>query len=207
MGYTRYWKTTENKYDTEVISTINTILEIAKKDFGIILRSGDDSGDPIVNDEYISINGDGYNDLDCDSFIIVNGYADGFDFCKTERKPYDIVVNALLQYLDDEGIIHHVTSNGPNMEEHAKALLTKALKPSENKYVLEAYDKDNDVYWKILHTHTLEDAKTLAGEITNHDWTLYMPSGEPIDWFIITDKTTNKPITYLDMFDKTWKNF
>lgn len=207
MGYTRFWETTKNRYNSKTIDVVRNIIQTAKDDFDITIRSGDGSDEPIINEQFISINGDGYNDLDHESFVIINGEADGLNFCKTARKPYDIVINAILQYLNNEGIVNNVRSDGSNMEKHAKILLEKALSPAENKYILEAYDKDNDVYWQILHTHTLEDAKTLAKEMIDHDWTLYMPSGEPIDWFVITDETTKEPIKYFNMYDKIWKSF
>lgn len=204
MGYTRYWKCSENKYDQEIIDTINNIIKIADEDFGIALRSGDGTGSPIVNLECISINGDGYNDLDYESFVIINGEADGFNFCKTARKPYDIAINAILQYLDDEGIVYNITSDGPNMEKHASELLKKATKTNDRRYTLEAYDKDNDVYYRLLFTDSIENARELGTELTKHDWNMFMPSGEPIDWLIITDTKTNTNIEYFDTYDKKW---
>ena len=159
MGYTRYWETTGNKYDQRTIEIIKKIIEIAKKEYDIVLRSHDGTGEPIVNEEYIGINGDAYNELNYESFVIINGEDTGFNFCKTARQPYDIAINAILQLMKQQKIISKYRSDGNNKEKLAKELLKKAIKEANKKYILEAYDKDHDIY-ETLAEHKEIDTLT-----------------------------------------------
>ena len=204
MGYTRYWKTTENKYDADAINTIKNIIKIAKEDYGIIIRGPDGFGEPIINDDYIALNGDGENNLEHETFLIENGKPDEFNFCKTARKPYDLVVNAIATFMFDEGFIDSYSSDGPNDENTAKVILKKAMK-QKSKFTLEIYDKDNDIYETIAENDDINVLRQKAIDISSKNPT--MNSGEPIDWFLITDCTAETPIEYFDMYEKTWNKY
>lgn len=58
-------------------------------------------GEPVVTDEEISLNGDETLDLDHETFTLLKKpatgeYASLSTFCKTNRKPYDLAVTAIL---------------------------------------------------------------------------------------------------------------
>jgi hypothetical protein len=97
MGFTRYWKSS-TAFDpaafAEFASDARRIVDAARLgDIDIAGPLGE--GDPVLTDEEIALNGRGDNGHE--TFAI--GANDGpisFDFCKTARKPYDVVVCAIL---------------------------------------------------------------------------------------------------------------
>lgn len=114
MGYTHYWK-----YDPEAIADTEELrarfgkaAKVIKKfvDFAQIsgvaeVRGGRGVGDPIVNESEIWLNGDETRNEDHETFSIhwCRTDRDGGtgNFCKTGRKPYDIVVCfSLLAFSD-----------------------------------------------------------------------------------------------------------
>jgi len=123
MGYTHYWTqprdlTPEEMGDIgasvrKIIATATDgrkVLDGYRGTPGVPLQiaGGDGEGPPQITKEVISINGKG-PDLDHEAFYLpakrelpYDG-ADpsrlGWAFCKTARKPYDIVVTACLTYL------------------------------------------------------------------------------------------------------------
>ena len=206
MGYTRYWETTGNKYDQRTIEIIKKIIEIAEKEYDIVLRSHDGTGEPIVNEEYIGINGDAYNELSYESFVIINGEDTGFNFCKTARQPYDIAINAILQLMKQQKIISKYRSDGNNKEKLAKELLKKAIKEANKKYILEAYDKDHDIYETLAEHKEIDTLKNIVNIIMD-GVEPRMENGEPVDWFLITDNDTGTPIWYFDMYETKWKEY
>ena len=59
----------------------------------IILRDGFGDGEPTINNELISFNGDGENGLAHETFLYnFDAKPFKFEFCKTARKPYDQAV-------------------------------------------------------------------------------------------------------------------
>lgn len=119
MGYTRYWENTKKQIDDETLETIKNIIDIAKEDYNI------DIDVKSLTNMCIKLNGDESKDLDHEDFLI--NLNSGFNFCKTNKKPYDVVVNAILKLLESIGKIHDVENDGDNEEEKAKELLNKAL--------------------------------------------------------------------------------
>lgn len=111
MGYTHYWNQDRNLTKAEwstVITDVRAILTYAQHECGIVLAGpmGEGGTTPEVNDKHISINGVG--DDSHETFFINRvirkkpeyaGEDTSWAFCKTERKPYDAVVTALLCYL------------------------------------------------------------------------------------------------------------
>ena len=206
MGYTRCWITTGNFYDAQTVKVIKKIIEIAKTDYNIKIKGYNGTGKPTVNTKQISLNGDKNNNLENETFFVENGVKTNFDFCKTARKPYDIVVNAIIQLLEEEDIIQNPRCGEGNNEKEAKELLQKAKKLTQNKLVLEAYDKDNDIYEALIEDYDIDYLKNIINIITNGKEPK-MSQGEPVDWFLITNTHTGTPIEYFDMYEKTWKKY
>jgi hypothetical protein len=112
MGYTHYWVHKRNftvPQWQEIVSDLKTIVDHARNVEGIVLAdfNGDGGTSPQFGDDRIAFNGLG--DDAHESFIVNRKVAPlkshqskdrrGWDFCKTERKPYDVVVTACLAYL------------------------------------------------------------------------------------------------------------
>jgi hypothetical protein len=119
MGFTRYWENSKNLIDDKTLETIKNIIDIAKQDYDI------DIDVKALTNMYIKLNGDESKDLDHEDFVI--DLTPGFNFCKTNEKPYDIVVNAILKLLESINKIHDVEKDDDNEEEKAEELLNKAL--------------------------------------------------------------------------------
>lgn len=98
MGYTHYFTTTreiERETWNEFVSEFRRLLDTTAVD----IAGWDGSGSPEITDEVIRFNGlDGEYDLSHETFTLHRNpaTADGFNFCKTARKPYDEVVTAGL---------------------------------------------------------------------------------------------------------------
>jgi len=102
----------------------------------LIIRGGDGKGKPVVNEREICLNGDEKDDMCHESFCVslfdqgayfntidkYNSKKGIFNFCKTARKPYDIVVCVCLlickHYLGDDIAI----SSDGNLEEWMPAI-------------------------------------------------------------------------------------
>lgn len=119
MGYTRYWENSKNLIDDKTLETIKNIIDIAKQDYNI------DIDVKALTNMYIKLNGDENKGLDHEDFVI--DLTPGFNFCKTNEKPYDIVVNAILKLLESKGKIHDVEKDDDSEEEKAEELLYKAV--------------------------------------------------------------------------------
>ena len=113
MGYTRYWTRTNKKITQECVDEINKILENCKK-LNITICGPNGFGDPIVNTDIIAFNGPQENDLGHESFTIDDD--EGFNVCKTARKPYDYAVRESLNILNRYNIVSNIRSDGENNE-------------------------------------------------------------------------------------------
>lgn len=131
MGYTHYWKTkatdkvaleSDSKplTSTELVATEsgdklpsiytddewNTIKELTQQildvavmnKIKIVNGSGEEGSIAEINDEYIWLNGEGE---DSHETFSMDREAKDFDFCKTNQKPYDAIVTALLIMLEN----------------------------------------------------------------------------------------------------------
>lgn len=130
MGYTHYWT-----FDRKVASLperkrgfalagekIRKVMAMS----GVETRGWDGSGQPEVTESLISFNGDGDAGEDHESFVVEledRAYEDegmrkwqslrpGFGFCKTQRKPYDLVVCCSLMALSESLEGFKVSSDG-----------------------------------------------------------------------------------------------
>lgn len=93
MGYTHYFKGL--KSNEFIADALEQIVEKARE-HGIFVGDGWGIGAPIISADEIAINGDASKGLDHETFYLSDD--DGFNFCKTARKPYDAVVVATLVY-------------------------------------------------------------------------------------------------------------
>ena len=119
MGFTRYWENTKKPIDNETLETIKNIIDIAKKDYDIGIEVKE------LTNELIVLNGDESKDLDHEDFVINS--EPNLNFCKTNEKPYDIVVNAILKLLESVKKVYDVERDDDSEEEKTEALLYKAL--------------------------------------------------------------------------------
>jgi len=116
MGYTSYLsrtktldKKTWKKFLEEVKLIYNQLPKVSYnagghyKDSELVIKGGNGEGEPIFNDNLICFNGSNQNDLSHETFVIErkfkpNNWQDPDDkgryvtFCKTARKPYDLLV-------------------------------------------------------------------------------------------------------------------
>ena len=97
MGYTHYWR--QKSAPTEV-QWNNICTDFNKLCFGSFLdkpfpiqRESDNSDRPLVSDTLIAFNGIGSN---AHETMYFERNALGFGFCKTNKKPYNMVVVLLL---------------------------------------------------------------------------------------------------------------
>lgn len=96
MGYTHYFPQSEafTTPEWDIIMTAAKAI-IAAQPKGLICGP-DGTGDPIVNEKQIALNGSEIDDQGHESFIITKAKYPDFNFCKTAEKPYDVVVVAIL---------------------------------------------------------------------------------------------------------------
>jgi hypothetical protein len=98
MGYTHYYETKKpftKKEWQSIQDYTKKVIEIANK-IDIKICDGLGEAEPIINEEYISINGSG--DLSHETFSLDKDEK-GSNFCKTNRKPYDLIVTSILSYV------------------------------------------------------------------------------------------------------------
>lgn len=140
MGYTHYWTYNPNEIkDTEelrirfrfAVELINQAYQFTKKQKICIIRGGLGVGKPMINESQVWFNGDEKTGMDHETFSI-KWYPDGGiakDFCKTARKPYDIMVCFSLLALNhaiDNPDAFSFSSDGDNSDwEEAKNLFTR----------------------------------------------------------------------------------
>lgn len=129
MGYTNYWVVKEgnSEFDQDTLNSVNKIIAEAKNQ-GIALDAEDEGSVPVVSDEIIWFNGVG--DESHETFVI-DLYHTGWNFCKTQGKPYNAVVVALMILLEDRGYLADIGSDGGKKDDEwaaGVALYEKALK-------------------------------------------------------------------------------
>lgn len=122
MGYTHYWKQRRNFTKTAwatIVEDVNAILTYATTEAGIVLADGDGKGgtSPSYTADDLSFNGLGEDAhetfwIDRIRTKTWEGGTLGGGFCKTARKPYDVVVVAVLCYLATVAESHSVESDG-----------------------------------------------------------------------------------------------
>ena len=115
MGYTHYW-TIKKPVTKEVMVKLATDMQKIEQHFlenevvadiagdVVKLADGGGQGDRVDygNDDKICFNGTEENDNYHETFIVAVGDT-GFEFCKTNRKPYDLAVCLMLLAME-----HHL---------------------------------------------------------------------------------------------------
>jgi len=104
MGYTHYYKTkkvTDEKFEKFSKMSEKLYENLPKKtnsaggfflDDNLEIAGSDGTGKPTFNNDIVSFNGK--EELSHETFIVEN--VDNDEFCKTARKPYDLLVVACL---------------------------------------------------------------------------------------------------------------
>jgi hypothetical protein len=122
MGYTHYWSNAETINPAAWAAFAEGTRAIAARS-PIPIGAWDGDGDPEVTDEIVNLNAPG--DQGYENLCIQPG-PNAFVFCKTERKPYDVVITAVLALAAEAGFI--VTSDGKESDwEAGVALASEAL--------------------------------------------------------------------------------
>jgi len=134
MGYTHYWKQTRDLTAGDM-GAIAHALQAINDNTDVLIAGWDGDGEPEMSFETLGFNGVG---ADGHETFRINGERElpypsakpeqlGWAFCKTARKPYDIVVTAMLTILAaDYGF--DVSSDGNLGDwEHGVRLASKAM--------------------------------------------------------------------------------
>lgn len=122
MGYTHFWS--HGRLTPEQMGDISGSIRKIIAASNVKICSGRGDGKPTLTKQMITFNGKG-PDLDHETFQVMANPES--EFCKTARKPYDIVVTACLTFLaHDYGF--EVSSDGDSEEwVEGVALAAKAL--------------------------------------------------------------------------------
>jgi hypothetical protein len=105
MGYTHYWHN-PTKLSPAFVEAVQKVIDAAPVK---LLREYDEpQSKPEVTTDRIFLNGEG--DDGHETFVFEPG--SDFDFCKTNAKPYDVVVTAILSLVAHFGLASEVSSDG-----------------------------------------------------------------------------------------------
>jgi hypothetical protein len=146
MGYTRYYRV-EGKIDPikfkDYSKDCKMVCEEITKQTGHGIAGWDGEGEPRFEDEGISFNGVG--DLSHETFGL-SPQTTGFNFTKTQRKPYDKHVLACLilakQYFGDN---IKVSSDGDNNDKEIEELLISLRRDNKIKSILDERGLENTI--------------------------------------------------------------
>ena len=131
MGYTRYYNEVKVDYfSKDFVDKVNIIIKKAKEDYGVIVRDWQGFKEPTINIKEIILNGDATADKDLyhEKFSL-KSEDEGFNCCKTARKPYDMVVHAILKLALYHGYIGRLSNDGEtDLDKKAMSLLGEVLK-------------------------------------------------------------------------------
>lgn len=149
MGYTHYWKQPRNLKKAEMAELCLITRLIIDEAEGkctntagghyasdpVKIAGGHGDGRPIIGPDYINFNGEG--DLSHETFHVNAKRGPSYDgeprtewggdFCKTARKPYDVVVTAILSVLASEYNFNVGTDGEREDWDEGVKLATKAL--------------------------------------------------------------------------------
>jgi hypothetical protein len=118
MGYTRYW-TVKNKLEKEKFIKFKETCEELVELFDIPLDELSISEDAVIFN--------GVDDNSHETFLFMRE-STGFSFCKTQRKPYDILVCACLKlaeeiFKNDIDVSSDGENNDVDIENRLKSLI------------------------------------------------------------------------------------
>ena len=113
MGYTHYW---HGRYHLtkNLVEDVKSIIAKARED-GIVLGDWEGNSEPEVSTRRISFNGSAARNEDFETAAFAD---DSKGFCKTGRKPYDVVVGAVLLRIRHYNRNFHIESDGDWDDEH-----------------------------------------------------------------------------------------
>lgn len=143
MGYAHYWRKTKDaspetwaKFTRFIESAINRVdgksTTSAGNFYSQPVKIGDGMGEgdkPTITADEVSFNG--IDELAHETFFIKRTEKDGFNFCKTARKPYDVLVVACLVKAKGLGIIDEWSSDG-DMSDHEEGMMLKLEVDKDN---------------------------------------------------------------------------
>lgn len=94
MGYTHYWSGC-SPAPTDLVNLMEDARKIveAAQAQGVVICGGMGEGKPEIGERQIWLNGDASQSLDHETFMFPTS---SWAFCKTARKPYDLVVCSIL---------------------------------------------------------------------------------------------------------------
>lgn len=132
MGYTHYWESYGEIPLDKWVTLDNMICYIREQAGRAGIRT-----DYYVSPEYLTIEGIGSEAHE--NFVIERGGEMGKSFCKTQRKPYDAVVVAILIYLSHMLAEFEWSSDGDADDMvGGKTLLYLALKAKRQRQIQKA---------------------------------------------------------------------
>ena len=110
MGYTHYWQTPKETYSREAWTEFCDKVEklIAASPSPLANGVGDIETVPVFTDDELLLNGVGDNSHET-LYLLFND--ERWQFCKTQGKPYDVVVTAIL-LLAQKTLGYRVSSDG-----------------------------------------------------------------------------------------------
>jgi hypothetical protein len=146
MGYTRYYRI-EGKIDPikfkDYSKDCKMVCEEITKQSGHGIAGWNGEGEPRFEDDVILFNGVG--DLSHETFGL-GPQTSGFNFTKTQRKPYDKHVLACLilakEYFGDN---IKVSSDGDNDDKEIEGLLTALRRDNKIKSILDESGIENTI--------------------------------------------------------------
>jgi hypothetical protein len=90
----------------------------------------DGDGEPEFTESRVAFNGRASRDESCEPFVVDLGRISTFEFCKTRRNPYDLLVKAALCLLEDTFADEIAVSSDGTVEEWQRGLeLARRVRP------------------------------------------------------------------------------
>lgn len=127
IGYTTYF-TQKQSFTTNDWNELKRILPLIITESGITICGPLGEDNPIINDNLISFNGCAENAEDYETFEISKKHNPQFNFCKTQLRPYDIVVCALLTVINAIAPnVLDISSDGNSEDWNAGVLLASKV--------------------------------------------------------------------------------
>lgn len=141
MGYTRYYDVKEGieEFSTTFLAEVLLAIGYAENNYNIKIKGWDGNGEPKINKEIISLNGDNENNLSHETLTIRVGkdQATGFNFCKTNEKPYDAVVSVILDKALEHGYIENLSCDGKSRQDDIANKIKEYIKITNTKNIKE----------------------------------------------------------------------
>jgi len=113
MGYTNYWTPTNSITEKQREAMVD-FTEKAINLSGVKICGYEGTGEPEVTTERIAFNGCEADGHDHETFVLLANRE--WNFCKTTRNPYDVVVKACLLYAKEIGLVSSWSFDGDKDE-------------------------------------------------------------------------------------------